>query len=128
MCAKARVRNGAGINISRVLQGGGYYIGAPTVDLAEVGAGGGSIAWLDAAGMLKVGPAVARRSASRRRLRARRRECRRSRTLVRCSVAFLPIIFLGGEQLDVVHARNVLAKTTAKTVCISVEEACAATG
>ncbi len=38
---------GAGINISRILQGGGYYVGAATVDLAEVGAGGGSIAWLD---------------------------------------------------------------------------------
>ena len=38
---------GAGINISRILHGGGYYVGAATVDLAEVGAGGGSIAWLD---------------------------------------------------------------------------------
>ena len=47
---------GAGINISRILQGGGYYVGAATVDLAEVGAGGGSIAWLDSGGILKVGP------------------------------------------------------------------------
>ena len=47
---------GAGINISRILQGGGYYVGAATVDLAEVGAGGGSIAWLDTGGVLKVGP------------------------------------------------------------------------
>jgi N-methylhydantoinase A len=47
---------GAGINISRLLQGGGYYVGAPTVDLAEVGAGGGSIAWIDSGGVLKVGP------------------------------------------------------------------------
>lgn len=47
---------GAGINISRVLQGGGYFVGAATVDLVEVGAGGGSIAWLDTGGILKVGP------------------------------------------------------------------------
>lgn len=47
---------GAGINVSRLLQGGGYYVGSATVDLAEVGAGGGSIAWLDSGGVLKVGP------------------------------------------------------------------------
>jgi N-methylhydantoinase A len=47
---------GTGINISRILQGGGYYVGAATVDLAEVGAGGGSIAWVDDGNVLKVGP------------------------------------------------------------------------
>jgi N-methylhydantoinase A len=47
---------GTGINISRILQGGGYYVGAATVDLAEVGAGGGSIAWVDEGNVLKVGP------------------------------------------------------------------------
>lgn len=43
----------------------GYYIGGlasgqpmmlPVVDIVEVGAGGGSIAWIDAAGALKIGP------------------------------------------------------------------------
>ena len=34
---------GTGVNMSRLLQGGGYFVGAATVDLAEVGAGGGSI-------------------------------------------------------------------------------------
>lgn len=43
----------------------GYYVGgyasgdpvmAPVVDIVEVGAGGGSIAWLDQVGALKVGP------------------------------------------------------------------------
>ena len=53
-CAGQEV--GTGMNISRVLKGGGYFIGAATVDLAEVGAGGGSIAWLDDATVLKVGP------------------------------------------------------------------------
>jgi N-methylhydantoinase A len=33
---------------------------APTVDIHTIGAGGGSIAWLDTAGSLKVGPASAR--------------------------------------------------------------------
>ena len=41
---------------SRLLRGGGELIRIPTIDIAEVGAGGGSIAWLDAAGGLHVGP------------------------------------------------------------------------
>lgn len=34
----------------------GYPIMAPVVDIVEIGAGGGSIAWIDRAGALKVGP------------------------------------------------------------------------
>ena len=41
---------------SRLLRGSGELIRIPTIDIAEVGAGGGSIAWLDAAGGLHVGP------------------------------------------------------------------------
>jgi N-methylhydantoinase A len=38
---------------------GGYAIRSAVLDLVEVGAGGGSIAWLDEAGVLKVGPVSA---------------------------------------------------------------------
>ena len=41
---------------SALMGGGGYALKLPVVDIAEVGAGGGSIAWLDKAGSLKVGP------------------------------------------------------------------------
>ncbi len=41
---------------SRLLKGSGELIRIPTIDIAEIGAGGGSIAWLDAAGGLHVGP------------------------------------------------------------------------
>jgi 5-oxoprolinase (ATP-hydrolysing) len=41
---------------SRLLRGSGELIRIPTIDLAEVGAGGGSIAWFDGAGALHVGP------------------------------------------------------------------------
>ncbi len=41
---------------SRLLRGSGELIRIPTIDIAEVGAGGGSIAWLDEAGGLEVGP------------------------------------------------------------------------
>jgi N-methylhydantoinase A/oxoprolinase/acetone carboxylase beta subunit/N-methylhydantoinase B/oxoprolinase/acetone carboxylase alpha subunit len=41
---------------SRLLRGSGELIRIPTIDIAEVGAGGGSLAWLDAAAALHVGP------------------------------------------------------------------------
>jgi len=48
---------GAGINAGqRLLGGGGYLVRSPTIDLAEIGAGGGSIAWIDQGGALRVGP------------------------------------------------------------------------
>lgn len=37
-------------------RGRGYPIGTPVLDLVEIGAGGGSIAWIDSGGMLRVGP------------------------------------------------------------------------
>ena len=37
----------------------GYPILVPTVDIVEIGAGGGSIAWIDKAGALRVGPVSA---------------------------------------------------------------------
>ena len=48
---------GAGIMIgSRLLTGAGYTLKVPAIDLAEVGAGGGSLVWIDPAGALQVGP------------------------------------------------------------------------
>jgi N-methylhydantoinase A len=41
---------------SRLMRGAGELLRIPTIDIAEVGAGGGSIAWLDPAGGLQVGP------------------------------------------------------------------------
>src|SRR5438552_12288172 len=36
--------------------GTGFPVKIPVIDLAEVGAGGGSVAWVDAGGALRVGP------------------------------------------------------------------------
>jgi N-methylhydantoinase A len=48
---------GAGIMIgSRLLTGAGYILKVPAIDLAEVGAGGGSHVWIDAGGSLQIGP------------------------------------------------------------------------
>ena len=41
---------------SRLTGGGGYPINIPVVDIAEVGAGGGSIGWIDTGKGIKVGP------------------------------------------------------------------------
>src|SRR5205814_10534151 len=48
---------GAGIMIgSRLLTGAGYTLKVPAIDLAEVGAGGGSHVWIDGGGALQAGP------------------------------------------------------------------------
>jgi N-methylhydantoinase A len=48
---------GSGINLSsKLVKGGGYPIKLPFIDVSEIGAGGGSIVALDAAGSIHVGP------------------------------------------------------------------------
>ena len=46
-------------NVGRWLHGTGHPIRLPVIDLAEVSAGGGSIAWIDPGGALRVGPGSA---------------------------------------------------------------------
>ena len=41
---------------SKLIGGGGYALSLPVIDISEVGAGGGSIVWLDRADSIKVGP------------------------------------------------------------------------
>lgn len=41
---------------SRLLRGGGELLRIPAIDIAEVGAGGGSIGWIDPAGGFHIGP------------------------------------------------------------------------
>ncbi|MEL7000280.1 MAG: hydantoinase/oxoprolinase family protein [Pseudomonadota bacterium] len=50
---------GGGASGSRTMLGTGQPIRVPVIDLAEVSAGGGSIAWVDRAGALRVGPGSA---------------------------------------------------------------------
>jgi N-methylhydantoinase A len=47
---------GGGSSMTRFMNGTGHPIRVPVIDLAEVSAGGGSIAWVDRAGALRVGP------------------------------------------------------------------------
>ena len=41
---------------TRLFGGGGHALRAPSLDIVEVGAGGGSVAWIDEGGALRVGP------------------------------------------------------------------------
>ena len=41
---------------SRLIKGSGYLIRVPAIDISEVGAGGGSLVWIDKGGALQVGP------------------------------------------------------------------------
>ena len=47
---------GTAARAERGAKGAGYPIRTPVIDLVEIGAGGGSIAWVDSGGMMRVGP------------------------------------------------------------------------
>jgi len=117
---------GAGINISRILQGGGYYVGAATIDLAEVGAGGGSIAWVDIGGVLKVGPHSA--GADPGPIAYGLGGENVTVTDANLLLGRIPADeFLGGQmKMDVAATRHIVEERLAKQLNLSVEEACAA--
>ena len=70
---------GGGGNARRWMHGTGHPIRVPVIDLAEVSAGGGSIAWIDPGGALRVGPESAGRRARARVLWPGRRAADRHR-------------------------------------------------
>jgi N-methylhydantoinase A len=101
----------------------GHMTGFPSVDVKSIGAGGGSFAWLDAGGLLHVGPdsagadpgpACYGRGASRP-------------TITDCALVLGlldPTGFLGGRmRLDEEAARRVLTDTIARPLGVPIEEA-----
>lgn len=50
---------GGRVHMGRVIKGSGYPVRFPSIDLAEVSAGGGTIIWVDETGTVKVGPVSA---------------------------------------------------------------------
>ena len=117
---------GTGVNMSRLLQGGGYFVGAATVDLAEVGAGGGSIVRLDAGNVLKVGPESA--GAVPGPICYGHGGERVTITDANVLLNRIPADhFLGGHmKLDVERARAVVRDTLAGPLGTTVEDVCAA--
>ncbi len=108
--------------IERTPTTAGYPIKVPVVDIVEIGAGGGSIAWIDPAGALKVGP----RSAGAEPGPASYGRGGTEPTVTDANVLvgrINPHYFLGGQiQLDVERARTAM-ETIAKPLGVSVEEA-----
>ncbi len=47
---------GGEVHMGRLIRGSGYVVRASFIDLVEVSAGGGTIAWIDSGGVLRVGP------------------------------------------------------------------------
>jgi N-methylhydantoinase A len=117
---------GTGVNMSRLLNGGGYFIGAATVDLAEVGSGGGSIVRLDATGVLKVGPESA--GAVPGPICYSKGGDRVTITDANVLLNRIPADhFLGGKMaIDVTRTRALVREQLAAPLGISEEEACAA--
>ena len=115
---------GGGISLSARLQrGAGYALRVPAIDIAEVGAGGGSIAWIDPAGGLRVGP----RSAGAEPGPVCYAQGGEEPTLTDANVALGYLNrthFLGGElPIDAARGHAVLEGKLAKPLGLDVENA-----
>jgi N-methylhydantoinase A len=108
---------------SRLLVGAGYLLKLPAIDLAEVGAGGGSICRLDVAGAPKVGPDSA--GAEPGPVCYGRGGTEPTITDCNLILGYLdPAGLIGGAlKLDVAAARAAIARTLAEPLRCSVEEA-----
>lgn len=113
----------AGISTpSRFIKAGGYLMRVPTIDVAEVGSGAGSIAWLDAGKLLNVGPVSAGAYPGP--------ACyglggdKPTVTDANVALGFLPPVLAGGTlELDVQGSRDAIKRDIAKPLGLTVEEA-----
>jgi N-methylhydantoinase A len=115
---------GGGVMIgSRLLSGAGYTLKVPAIDLAEVGAGGGSILWIDQGGALQVGPESA--GAAPGPVCYDRGGVRPTVTDANLVLGYLnPSHLVGGAlRIDAQKARAALAEQIARPLGIGVEEA-----
>ena len=101
----------------------GHPVRTPVIDLVEIGAGGGSVAWVDSGGMLRVGP----RSAGAEPGPVCYRRGGTEPTVTDANVVLgrlNPTYFLGGEiGLDVEGARSAIEERCAQPLGLDVIEA-----
>ena len=104
----------------------GHMTGFPSIDIKSVGAGGGSIAWVDAGGLLHMGPRSAGAVPGPVCYGAGGAEP--TLTDACLTLGYVdPDYFLGGTmQLDAAAAANAIAEHVAKPLDISVMDAAAA--
>ena len=115
---------GGGLNQgSRLIKGSGHLIRIPAIDVAEVGAGGGSLAWIDPGGVLRVGPGERGRGAGARVLR--RGGERPTVTDANLVLGYLnPGYLVGGElRLDAARAERALREHVAEPLGLSLLDA-----
>ena len=112
----------AGAGIGRMSLSG-YPVRTPVVDLVEIGAGGGSIAWVDSGGLLRVGPQSA--GADPGPVCYGRGGTEPTVTDANVVLGRLnPAFFLGGEmRLDVDAARAAIEERLATPLGLTVTEA-----
>ncbi len=115
---------GAGIMAgSRLMTGAGYVCKVPAIDLAEIGAGGGSHVWIDKGGALQIGP----ESAGARPGPVCYGLGGTVPTVTDANVALgyiNPSHLVGGAlKIDAARARDVLAETIARPLGLTVEQA-----
>jgi N-methylhydantoinase A len=100
-----------------------YAVRCPTIDIDSVGAGGGSIAWIDAGGGVRIGPESAGADPGPACYGRGGREA----TVTDCNLVLGYIdanSFLGGEfKLDVEAARRVIEEKLARPLGVSMRQA-----
>jgi N-methylhydantoinase A len=113
----------AGISTpSRFIKAGGYLMRVPTVDVAEVGSGAGSIAHIDKGGLLHVGPISA--GAEPGPVCYGIGGARTTVTDANVVLGFLPPVLAGGTlKLDIAGARSAIDRDLAKSLSLSIEDA-----
>jgi N-methylhydantoinase A len=113
----------AGISTpSRFIKAGGYLMRVPTIDVAEVGSGAGSIAWLDPGKLLNVGPVSAGAKPGPACYGAG--GTRPTVTDANVVLGFLPAELAGGSlKLDVAEARAAVERDLALPLSLSIEDA-----
>jgi len=104
-------------------KGSGYLLRVPSIELAEVGSGGGSIAWIDQGGALRVGPHSAGASPGPACYGIGGTEP--TITDANVVLGYLnPNFLVGGElSLDASRAHRAIEENIAKPLDIKVEEA-----
>jgi N-methylhydantoinase A len=107
---------------ARFIKAGGYMMRVPTVDVAEVGSGGGSIAWIDDGGLLHVGPVSA--GADPGPVCYGQGGDRPTVSDANLVLGYLPDELAGGGlRLDIDRARRVIERDLAQPLKLSVEDA-----
>ena len=111
--------------VKRFRKGSGLPLKVPVIDLIEIGAGGGSTAWIDGMGLMKVGPESA--GSEPGPVCYRRGGAEPAVTDSDLLLGYLsPEFFLGGDMsLDLGAVRTAVEERLAKPLNITVEQAAA---